>query len=133
MKRAAQTIGASESRAWLEHTCLDPNGERHWYVEVALESDEPGTRLELNIYPDEWGFVFRSGNRVSSIRITDRAFVHGSDDHQLLAHVPALESVPTFLGTLEERFGVTFIRHRAVVRSTLVRASSIVKPWLVFA
>ncbi len=117
---------------WLDETGLDPRGERHWYVEITLDSDDPRTRFELNIYPEEWNFVFRSGKRVSSIRLTDQPYVHGCDDHQLLDSVPALAKVPTFLSALEQRFAITFVRHRAVVRSTFLRGSSIVKPWLVF-
>ena len=87
--------------------------------------------FELHIYPEEWGFVFRRGARVSSIRITDVPFVHGRDDHQLLSATPSLDRVREFLEHLEIRYGIAFVRTRAIVKSNLIRATSVIRPWLV--
>lgn len=127
----ASTLGAAASAALLDHLGLDPRGNRHWYLEITVESDEPATRLEINIYPEEWGFVLRAGPRVSSIRVTDVPFVHGSDDHRLLDHTPPLARIPEVLGVLEARLGITFERTRATVRSSFVRAAAVVRSWLV--
>jgi hypothetical protein len=129
MKLEDMTLGAAASTRWLAERRLDAS-EPHWYVEIMVESDTPDVRFELNIYPEEWGFVFRRGWRVSSIRITDVAFVHGRDDNQLLAKTPALEQIGELLKDLEQNYGVSFSRTKAVVRSNLARAVAAVRPWL---
>lgn len=124
-----KTVGAVESNAWLSQRGLSAR-QAQWYVEVEIISDTPGVRFEINIYPEEWGFVFRDGIRVTSIRVTDIAFVHGLDDHGLLRHTPALERISDLLGKLEQRYGMAFDRERPAVRSNLVDATAVVAPWL---
>jgi hypothetical protein len=126
----SKTVGALASGAWLEQRGLDASRVPHWYVEITIGTDSPDTRLEVNIYPEEWGFVFRRGQRVSSIRITDVAFVHGVDEHRLLAETPSLERICDLLATLERRHAMTFLRDRPSVRSNLVRATSVIRPWM---
>ncbi len=126
----SKTIGALASSAWLARRKLDASRIAHWYVEITIASDMPDTRLEINIYPEEWGFVFRRGKRVSSIRVTDVAFVHGLDDYQLLRDTPSLEGIGDLLATLERCYGARFLRDRPTVRSNLVRAAAVVRPWL---
>lgn len=79
------TLGSRASAAWLEQRGLDARQTPHWYVEITLAarhaSDE--VAFELNIYPEEWGYVLRAGSRVSSIRVTDVVFVHGKDDYSV--------------------------------------------------
>jgi hypothetical protein len=127
------TIGAAASAAWIERQGLDVSATPHWYVEIAIPSDDVDTRFEINIYPEEWGIVFRRSTRVSSIRVTDVPFVHGLDDHRLLSHLPALEQIDDLLALLELRYDVAFHRMRASVRSNLVRSTAVVRSWLVGA
>ena len=127
----SKTIGALAAHAWLAQRGLDASQTPHWFVEISIPSDVPDTRFELNVYPEEWGFIFRRGVRVSSIRVTDVAFVHGFDDYRLLAETPALEDIAVLLSTLDERYTITFDRTRASVRSNLTRAAAVVRPWLV--
>lgn len=75
--------------------------------------------------------MFRRGHRVSSIRVTDVQFVHGLDDHHMLKDLPDLTKIDDLLALLERRYDVAFHRTRATVRSNLVRATAIVRPWLV--
>ena len=127
------TIGGAASAAWIEQHGLDVSRAAHWYVEISIPTDSADTRFEINIYPEEWGIVFRRGSRVSSIRVTDVPFVHGLDDHRLISQLPALERIDDLLGLIEQRYDVAFHRMRATVRSNLPRATAIVWPWLVGA
>lgn len=122
--------GAIESMQWLDERGLDASRIAHWYVEISIDSDQRDTRFELNIYPEEWGFVLRRGTKVSSIRTTDVSFVHGLDDFNLLAETPSLAEIGTLLRTLETRFELSFLTVRAAVRSNLTRAAAVVRPWL---
>lgn len=126
------TIGARESVAWLENRGLDARNTPQWYVEVTLVAPDAGrdVRFELNIYPEEWGYILRVDSRVSSIRITDIAFVHGRDDHQLLPMTPELARVGDLIAAIETRKIVAFRRRQAEVRSNLTRATSVVRTWL---
>ena len=128
MKQRATILGAAESAAWLEQRGL--TAIPHWYVEIEICTDERDTSMTINIYPEEWGFVFRHGIHVSSIRITDVPFVHGADDDQLLKVTPSLERFHELLEALERRFDVTFQRAQSIVHSNLIRASAVVRPWL---
>lgn len=120
------TMGAAASAAWTEQ-----HGLEVWYVEISIPTDTEDTRLELNIYPEEWGVIFRRGNRVSSIRVTDIAFVHGHDDYRLLHEVPSLDRIDDLLALLERRHDIAFQRIWTTVRSNLIGAPSIVRSWLV--
>ena len=128
MKQEARSLGAVETAAWLEERGLAPIP--HWYVELELRTDQRDTTMTVNIYPEEWGFVFRRGQRVSSIRVTNHPFVHGADDDRLLDETPALERLHELLATLERRFSVTFYRLSAQVHSNLIRAAAVIRPWL---
>ena len=83
----------ARSVAQARRASISASAVAHWYIEITLASDIADTRLELNLYPEEWGFVFRRGTRVSSIRVTDIPFVHGFDDHGLLGKTPELERI----------------------------------------
>ncbi len=124
------TLGAQASAAWLEARGLASGRVPHWYVEVELRCEDPGTVVDINVYPEEWGYVVRHAGRVSSVRITDVPFVHGRDEHRLLGTTPTLDRIGELLGNLEIRFDVSFERARATVRSNLPRAIPIVRLWL---
>lgn len=123
-----KTPGALSSAAWLQERGLDATRTANWYVEITLLA--AGGRIELNIYPEEWGYIVRVAGKVSSIRATDVAFVHGRDEHQLLAHTPELNAFGTLLRRVEDHHATQFSRTSAVVHSNLVRASGIVRSWL---
>lgn len=126
------TLGARESAAWLLERGLGAAATPHWYVEITLVAygaAEPA-QFELNVYPEEWGFVFRAGRRCSSIRITDQPFVHGSDDHELLSRTPELARVFVLIRELERKRQVTFPLARADVRSNVPKAEASVRDWL---
>jgi hypothetical protein len=123
--------GAAATAAWAQKHGLDTTRTAHWHVEISIPTDVADTLFEINIYPEEWGIVFRRGSRVSSIRVTDIPFVHGHDDHRLLALLPDLEKIDDLLAVLERRYDVAFHRARATIRTNLVRAATNVRPWLV--
>ncbi len=124
-------MGARASAAWAAQLGLDVADTPHWYVEIALGTEPQDAQLDLNIYPEEWGIVFRRGNRVSSIRVTDVAFVHGKDDHGLLSGFPELARFDELLATLERRYDLQFLRTHPTVRSNVRRALAGVRPWLI--
>ena len=124
-------MGAMASAAWLRERGLDPADSPHWYVEITLVAgDPPLAHVDLNIYPEEWGYVLRVANRVSSIRITDEPFVHGSDDHRMLATTPALANFGELIRDIESHRGLAFSRSGASIRTNLTRGTPIVRAWL---
>lgn len=123
------TKGAAEPADWARSRGLDVSRARHWYVEVQIATDAPGTLIELNIYPEEWGLVFRRDGRVSSIRVTDVPFVHGLDDFKLLPMMPALADLDRLLDALQHRFEITFDRSRPKVHSNVKHVDG-VRAWL---
>ena len=126
------TLGARASDRWLRERGFDASPNPRWYVEITLHPQEiaEDATFELNLYPEEWGYMFRRGAQVSSIRITDVPFVHGRDEHRLLGSTPPLEEIGTLIALLEKRHAITFQRTQASVRSNLTRAASIVRAWL---
>jgi hypothetical protein len=132
MSPLLKTLGAVASRAWLEARGLEPRGDAGWYIEVDLRADLPGARFELNLYPEEWGFIFRVHPRMSSIRITDLAFVHGLDEFRLLDRTPRLEQLAILLAALEHEYMLRFDHDGASVRTNLdeVHTTAAVRAWL---
>ncbi len=115
---------------WIEQCGLATLNTPSWYVEVSISTAREDTRCELNVYPDEWGVIFRRGIRVSSVRVTDVAFVHGRDDDNLLRVFPSLDRVRNLITLLEHRFDLAFDRAGSAVHSNLTRASAIIRGWL---
>lgn len=131
MSPLLKTLGALASRAWIDrHGIAGPFDG--WFVEIQLRADVPDVRFELNVYPEEWGFVFRIGKQVSTIRITDVPFVHGVDELKLLPRTPTLDELPGFLATLQAEHGMQFDGARATVHTNLdePRVSAVVQTWL---
>ena len=126
------TLGAVASRDWLAARGLGSRAHHPWHVEIQLYADIPNARFELNLYPEEWGFLFRLRARLSWIRVTDLAFVHGADDLGLLGRTPHLDRIATLIDALEIEHGIRFDGHRAVVRTNLDegRATLAVRAWL---
>jgi hypothetical protein len=140
LSRLWSTVGARESKAWIEARGLVIVPTKRWFVEIALDvvdrpasltySGDTDTRFHLNLYPEEWGVYFCHGSRASWIRFTDEAFVHGRDEHQLLRELTSLARVEPMLATLEDRYHLDFNRDRGLIRSNLVGATAAVREWL---
>lgn len=132
------TAGAQAALTWLRERRL--GSSKPWFVEIALDvgerpvsitfSHDTDTRFHLNVYPDEWGVFFCHGSRASWIRVTDEAFVHGRDDHGLLADLPQLSHIGYLLRALEDRYGAKFQRDHALVRTNLVSGQKAIREWL---
>ena len=129
--------GPLASAAWLVARNLT-SPEPRWYAHVLLDADPQatfevdetvGTRFQLEIYAEEWGFVFSHQQRVSWIRVTDIAFVHGRDDHQLLADAPPLREIGAYLRALERRYAIAFPRHALHVRTSLPGSEHVIRAW----
>jgi hypothetical protein len=121
------TLGAQSAHRWLETLAL-PALPR-WFVEVTLPADKD-TRLDLNIYAEEWGYVFHHAERTSWIRITDVAFVHGRDDFGLLDTTPDLMSIHGFLVEIASRHDIAWKHDHAKIRTNLPRAGDTIRQWL---
>jgi hypothetical protein len=111
-----------------------------WEVEIGLgvaaqaatnEFDpKRDTRLQLLICAEEWGFRFCHEGRESWIRVTDIAFVHGSDAFGLLLSTPPLKNLGLFVRGLEAEHRIKFQRAHASVSSTIAGAEPAVRRWL---
>jgi len=100
-------------------------------VPPSPEFDErTASRFHIDIYSEEWGFLFCHRGELSRIRVTDVAFVHGRDDHRLLAATPALAELGALLRSLERKHQVAFRRDLALVRSDLPNIEPLVRRWL---
>ena len=134
-----QNTGALAAAAWLNERELAPPPPR-WYVEIALDvrdrpasfrlDDRKDTLFRIDIYAEEWGFFFCHAGRASWIRVTDIAFVHGTDDFGLLRETPRLEQLGELLRELEGRHGLAFRRDLAAVRSDLPNADVAIRRWI---
>ena len=119
--------GPLATAAWLLTRGLLPS-ERNWYVEIELQAGL--ARFEIEIFAEEWGIAFRHDGRASWIRITDIPFVHGSDDHDLLAKTTSLRDVGSVLRDVEKRYGLTFDRDAAVIRTNIANAEPEIREWV---
>lgn len=137
-KGLAPHTGPLAAAAWLVARDVMPDGPQ-WSVKYVFDADREATfeldehatstRFQLEIYAQEWGFVFRHGARVSWIRVTDIAFVHGRDDHGLLRETPNLRDVGALLRRLEHRFEVALPRESVLVQTSLVGAETVLRDW----
>ena len=130
--------GPLAAAAWLAARELVPDSPR-WSVRIAFDHDHrdtfeieheaPSTRFQLEIYAEEWGFVFRHDRKVSWIRVTDIPFVHGHDDHGLLLDAPKLRDLGAFVRRLEQRHAVVLPRHAPLIASTIPGADGVLRRW----
>lgn len=133
-------VGAQAARTWLETLGISAPLLRRWHATVLLgpgaEPPAPSfdeardTRFHLELYSEEWGVFFCHRGRASWVRVTDIAFVHGRDDHNLLAQLPPLAHVGSLLRTLEADHDVRFRRDLAVVRTNLASAEPAIASWV---
>ena len=124
--------GVLAAAAWLLDRGIKPDQER-WFVEIELAGTGRAgrdTRFVLEVYSEEWGFQVHHLGRASWIRVTDVAFVHGRDDHELLARLPRLREIGLFVRELERRFGVLFDRDAARVRASIPNAEPVLRAWI---
>jgi hypothetical protein len=138
MPPLSTTEGARAAYAWLRERRL--GSSKPWFVEVALDvaerpvsvtyNGDTDTRFHLNVYPEEWGVFFCHGSRASWVRVTDQPFIHGRDDHDLMALGPELDKVGYLLHTLEQRYRVRFVREHALIRTNLVGGTKALRDWL---
>ena len=119
--------GPLAAAAWLIDRGLSPHDDR-WFIEITLAAGSTTFRLE--VYAQEWGFELKHEHRVSWIRVTDVAFVHGRDDHQLLRRVPRLRTIELFLVELERSLGVRFDRTTPRIRTSIGGALPALQAWI---
>lgn len=118
--------GALASAAWCAERALFPK-DPNWSVEIALHADE--WRFTIEIYAQEWGFAVRHLERTSWIRVTDVAFVHGSDDFQLLRNTPHLGSIGELIASIEIDQRIVFGRANAIVQSSF-GGEDVIRAWV---
>jgi len=139
-QRSWSSVGATAAATWLRARRIGSPDPTRWHVEVALDvangparadyDEATATRFHIDIYAEEWGHYFCHGGRSSWIRVTDLAFVHGRDDHQLLTLTPPLPDVGRLVRQLEQRHGVRFMREHALIRTNLPTAERAVRQWV---
>lgn len=126
---------------WLRARSIStPPSTLRWHVEIAMSTEpappppdfdeKKATRFHIDIYSEEWGVFFCHGGLASWIRVTDLAFVHGRDEHSLLAVVPSLRDISLLLRELERRNGIHFQRKHAAIRTNLANGEAHVRSWL---
>lgn len=112
---------------------LTPPADR-WHAEILIGAHQPTgaspTTLLVELFSEEWGFWFRHAEKVSWIRITDVPFVHGRDDHGLLARTPALHKLGTLVRELEDRYKLQFQTKKSAIRTNLVAADPAIREWI---
>ncbi len=136
----ATTAGMLAARTWLTARGLAAPSLTRWHATVLLApGDAPppddvdearDTRFRVEIFGEEWGFLFCHGGHASWIRITDIPFVHGRDDFRLLAQTPALKDLGLLLRRIERHNGVEFRRQHALVRTNLPAAERAIRGWV---
>ncbi len=118
--------GPLAAASWLSARDLTPQPPK-WFVVITFGTSQ-GATLDLEIMSEEWGFRFEHERRVSWIRVTDIAFAHGHDDHELLSRTPTLREIGAFLRSLEETHQLQF--ETPIVRTNLDGAEPAVRSWL---
>ena len=132
--------GAVDAAQWLDALHPPPSTPTRWHAEIALATidaptsakfdDRIDTRFHLDIYSAEWGFFLCHGGRVSWIRVTDVAFVHGRDEFHLLESTPRLAEIGGLLRTVEQGCELAFRRDRALVRSNIPLREPAIRRWV---
>ena len=119
--------GALASAAWLVQRGLETNQPK-WFAEIVLTDGE--SRLQIEIYAEEWGVAFAHVGKQSWIRVTDVPFIHGRDDHELLRHVPPLKQIGGLVRRLEREHGVRLRRDAVKIRTTIAGAEPVIRTWV---
>lgn len=119
--------GPLASASWLVARDLVPQAAK-WFVGITFSSPT-GATFELEISSEEWGFRFEYQGRVSWIRVTGIPFVHGLDQHELLAQTTKLDHVASILRSIEKRYRLQF-EGFPIVHTDLVDADRAITTWL---
>lgn len=137
---AATTAGTLAARAWLLARNLSATGLLRWHAEILLDvADQPArsefeesvdTRFRIDLYSEEWGFLFCHAGQASWIRVTDVPFVHGRDDFRLLDHIPPLRELGALVRSVEHRHGLRLHRRHALVKTNLPASESSIRRWV---
>lgn len=125
---SSPNTGPLAAASWLIARDLVPPPAK-WFVTITFPTRD-GAQFDLEILSEEWGFRFERQSRVSWIRITDIAFAHGHDDHQLLAHTPPLKNIGALLRSLEKTHDVRFELDAPIVRTNLDGADRAIATWI---
>lgn len=133
------TAGSRAAVTWLGELGIRAPGTR-WYVEIALDvrdlpapveyDERVDTRFHVEIYSEEWGYMFCHAGRLSRVRVTDIPFVHGRDDYHLLPETPALDQIATLIRRLESQHGLAFRRDLALIHTDLANAELAIRAWV---
>lgn len=134
------TSGMLAARAWLDARALSAPALIRWHATIVLGIDDwtpdleldetEDTRFRIEIYSEEWGYLFCHRGRASWIRVTDIPFVHGRDDFQLLRVSPPLKDLGRLLRSVEKQHGLRFERDHALVRTNLPNAEAGIRRWV---
>jgi hypothetical protein len=121
--------GPLASSAWLADRGVVPDASK-WFVEITLAAGA-ATRLQLDVYAEEWGIQLVHGGARSWVRVTDVAFAHGRDDFDLLARMPRLRDIALWIRQLEHELDIRFDRDAAQIRTNITGADTVVRAWVV--
>ena len=133
-KGLSPNTGPLASAAWLVARGLLPK-EPRWFVEIELPASgktegNTSAKLLLEVYAEEWGYRFERENRISWIRVTDVPFVHGRDEHGLLAKTPRLIDIGNLVRQIEAEHALEFQRHAPTIRSNVSDDEGAIRAWL---
>jgi hypothetical protein len=125
----ATNTGALATARWL--VARDLTAGRKWFITIVLRDPlVRSTTFRIEMFAEEWGYVFEHAGRRSWIRVTDLPFVHGQDDFHLLRLTPALEHLGDLVRELEAREGLTFDREHAEVQTDLAGVDAAIAAWV---
>jgi hypothetical protein len=135
------TTGALAARTWLGSRGLTSVGLQRWHVDVLLDvvdqvarsayDERVDTRFRLQIYSEEWGFMFCHACMTSRIRVHHAPMIHGRDDFGLLRSTSSsLADISTLLRSVEHRNRISFRRRNALIRTNLVAAEAAIRRWV---
>lgn len=128
-RETAASAGKLAGDAWLLARCLRAPGPS-WQVEVSLDDPRLGSRFDVHIGGDEWGFRFSHVTLESWVRVSDVPFVHSRDDFALLTAVPPLRDLGTLLRQLERLYGLRFQRQGATIATSIPGSEPAIRSWL---
>jgi len=137
---AAPTAGMLAARAWLASRGLSPPAVKGWHVDILLDvadqvarpyfDDRVDTRFRIEIWSEEWSYMFCHSGQMSRVRVTHVPMIDGRDEFVLLHSTPALRDMGELLRAVERRHKIAFRRHGALVRTNLPAAETSIRRWV---
>ena len=137
-----RTAGSQAAQGWLAARGCATQGHAlsRWHATILLAPEDftpmfdfderVATRFRIEIYSEEWGYLFCHRGRGSWIRVTDIPFVHGRDDFGLVAATPALHDLGLLLRRVEADHQLHFRRDHALVRTNLAGSETAIRRWV---